>query len=234
AMQQWIAGFFAVPWWLLAMLLLINCLSAINLTRVFRLVFLGQPQIKTRRALEAPWPMALAMVSLTVVTLLIPVIFQQRQLLSNSRELISQNGLIFSQFAVPLLVFSGAIGCLIGAFIELRRAWARPNQFYLRFIQDLLAYDFYIEKLYDLTVVFAVSSLSKITTWFDRYVVDGVVNLVGLFTVFSGNALKYSISGQSQFYLLTILIGVGLLLSWSMSDGQWSVLVEQWSFLIDR
>lgn len=234
AMQQWIAGFFIVPWWLLGILLLINCLSAINLTRVFRLIFLGQPQIKTRRALEAPWAMALPMVSLTIITLLVPVIFQQRQLLSNSREIITQVGPISSQFAVPLLIISGVVGCLIGASIKLRRAWARPNQFYLRFIQDLLAYDFYIEKIYNITVVFAVSTLSKITTWLDRYIVDGMVNLVGLFTVFSGNALKYSISGQSQFYLLTILMGVGLLLTWSMSNGQWSVLVEQWSSLISR
>jgi NAD(P)H-quinone oxidoreductase subunit 5 len=35
---------------LVAVLLLVNCLTAINLTRVFRLVFLGPPQPKTKRA----------------------------------------------------------------------------------------------------------------------------------------------------------------------------------------
>jgi NAD(P)H-quinone oxidoreductase subunit 5 len=41
--------------------------------------------------------------------------------------------------------------------------------------------------------------------------VDGAVNLVGLASIFSGESLKYSISGQSQFYLLTILIGVSVI-----------------------
>ncbi|MEB3295896.1 MAG: hypothetical protein VKJ24_22310, partial [Synechococcales bacterium] len=44
------------------------------------------------------------------------------------------------------------------------------------------------------------------------------VNLVGLASIFSGESLKYSISGKSQAYMLTILLGVGLLgilLSWS-------------------
>jgi NAD(P)H-quinone oxidoreductase subunit 5 len=39
-------------------------------------------------------------------------------------------------------------------------------------------------------------------------VVDGLVNLVGVVTIFSGQSLKYNVSGQSQFYLLTILLGL--------------------------
>ncbi|MEM7773570.1 MAG: NAD(P)H-quinone oxidoreductase subunit F, partial [Cyanobacteria bacterium P01_A01_bin.37] len=57
----------------------------------------------------------------------------------------------------------------------------------------------------------AVSLLAQFTSWFDRYIVDGAVNLVGFVTVLSGQALKYSASGQSQFYVLTILVGVSVL-----------------------
>jgi NAD(P)H-quinone oxidoreductase subunit 5 len=49
-------------------------------------------------------------------------------------------------------------------------------------------------------------------------VVDGAVNLVGFASLFSGESLKYSASGKSQAYMLTILLGVGfigLFLSWS-------------------
>ena len=42
--------------------LLVNCLTAINLVRVFRLVFWGQSQPKSRRAPEVAWPMATPMV----------------------------------------------------------------------------------------------------------------------------------------------------------------------------
>jgi NAD(P)H-quinone oxidoreductase subunit 5 len=41
-------------------------------------------------------------------------------------------------------------------------------------------------------------------------VLDGFVNLVGFASIFGGESLKYSISGQSQFYLLTILIGISV------------------------
>ena len=129
------------------------------------------------------------------------------------------------------MILSGVLGCVIGSLINVRQAWARSSTVYVRFVQDLLAYDFYVEKLYEVTIVAAVSSLSKITSWIDRYIVDGAVNLVSLATIFSGNALKYNVTGQSQFYLLTILLAVSVLL-WSILNGQWSTLTNYWSSLI--
>jgi NAD(P)H-quinone oxidoreductase subunit 5 len=70
--------------------------------------------------------------------------------------------------------------------------------------------------------------LSKLTNWFDRYVVDGAVNLVSLATIFTGSTLKYNTSGQSQFYLLTILMGVSLLI-WAILGGQWENIIDYWS-----
>ena len=87
-----------------------------------------------------------------------------------------------------------------------------------------------MDKVYEVTIVALVANISKLTAWFDRYVVDGAVNLVSLFTIFSGNALKYNISGQSQFYVLTIFISIGLLL-WLILSGQWSLILDFWSNL---
>lgn len=189
--------------WLVAVLLAVNALTALNLTRVFRLVFLGQPQPKTRRAPEVPWTMALPMVALTVITLLVPFMMQRLQVLPDVTYL--------NWEAVVLIVLSGAVGVGIGSVIRLERAWARPVQVQLKFVQDLLAYDFYIDHLYRISVVWVVDWVSRFSAWFDRYVLDGVVNLVGLASIFSGESLKYSISGQSQFYLLTILVGVSII-----------------------
>jgi NAD(P)H-quinone oxidoreductase subunit 5 len=79
-------------------------------------------------------------------------------------------------------------------------------------LQDLFAYDFYIDRIYGLTVVLFVRQISAFSAWIDRYIIDGIVNAFGLATLFSGEGLKYSISGQSQFYLLTIALGVGVLM----------------------
>lgn len=231
--QRWFNGSWAVDWWLLGILMFVNALSALNLTRTFRLVFLGRPQGKTSRAPEVPWPMAFPIVSLIVITLLVPLVPIRWPLWLSPTTPLANGSELVVWWAVPLLVASGAVGCFLGAALELRRSWARPTQFYLRFFQDLFAYDFYLEQIYDRTIVWAVASISKLTSWFDRYVVDGAVNLVSLATIFSGNALRYNVSGQSQFYVLTIVFGVGLLV-WFVLHGDFSIIMNYWSSLFSK
>ncbi|UIE37440.1 NAD(P)H-quinone oxidoreductase subunit F [Leptodesmis sichuanensis] len=203
AFREGINAFWYDNPWLVAVLLLVNGLTAINIVRVFRLVFLGPRQLKTRRAPEVIWLMALPMVSLTIVTLLVPFILQRLQILPD--------WVYLNQTAIALMMLSALIGCAIGAALPLTRVWSRPVQMPYKLIQDLLAYDFYVEQLYKVTVIWLVNLISQASAWFDRYIVDGVVNFVGLASIFSGETLKYSISGQSQAYLLTILLGVSLL-----------------------
>ncbi len=229
--QRWFNGSWEVNWLLLGLLMFANCLSAINLTRLFRIIFLGEPQVKTRRAPEAPWLMAMPMVSLTVVTLLAPIAPIKWPLWLSPTTPLSLQAEPTIQFAVPLLIASGAIGVIIGSSIQVRQAWKRSSQVLVRFFQDLFAYDFYVDRLYQVTVVAAVSFLAKFTSWIDRYVIDGAVNLVSLATIFGGNALKYNVTGQSQFYILTIIVGVGLLL-WLLLNGQWSIVTDYWSSLM--
>jgi NAD(P)H-quinone oxidoreductase subunit 5 len=191
------------------LILAVNSITTLGLTRVYRLVFLGESQPKTRRAPEVPWTMAVPMVSLIFVCLLIPLIMQKLELLPTWTAI--------NKSAAVALIGSSILGVAIGYAIPLQKAWSRSLQLPLRMSQDLLAYDFYIDRLYRITIVFAVSTLSKISAWGDRYIVDGLVNFVGLTSIFSGEGLKYSTSGQSQGYILTILISLGLftlLISW--------------------
>ncbi len=211
AMLQWADGFWTVSPWVVGVLLIVNGLTSLNLTRVFRLVFWGEPQPKTRRAPEVSWQMAVPMVTLSVVTLLVPLMLQQWELLPSWENV--------NLFALTLLVSSSSLGVAIGSTIYLHKAWSRSAQLQWRFVQDLLGYDFYVDELYKVTVVFGVNLVSKISAWVDRYILDGFVNLVGLATIFSGQSLKYTISGQSQIYVLTILLGMsllGLAISWSL------------------
>lgn len=203
AMLAWADGLLKVSPWVIVVLILVNGLTALNLTRVFRLVFWGQPQPKSRRAPEVAWPMALPMVTLTILTLLLPLMLQQWYLLPSWESL--------NWYVVGSLVASTVAGVGIGATIHLHKAWSRSRILVWRFIQDLLGYDFYIDRIYRLTIVSAVALLSRISAWSDRFLVDGLVNLVGFATIFSGQSLKYSISGQSQGYMLTILVVISIL-----------------------
>jgi len=230
--KRWFSGSWDVDWWLLLIVMFVNTFSAINLTRLFRVIFLGKPQVKTRRAPEAPWQMSVPMVALIVVALIASVAPIQWPLwLSPNTPLALDRPELITQYALPLLIGSGVLGCVIGSTITVGKAWSRSSNFTVRFVQDLLAYDFYIEKLYEVTVIAAVSNLAKFTSWIDRYVVDGAVNLVSLATIFGSNALKYNATGQSQFYITTIVIGMGLLL-WSMFNGQWSIVTNYWSSIM--
>ncbi|MFM7527656.1 MAG: NAD(P)H-quinone oxidoreductase subunit F [Nodosilinea sp.] len=197
--------------WLAVLFLLVNSLTALNLTRVLRLVFLGPSQPKTRRAPEVPWPMAVPMVVLSILNLLVPLMMARLSLLPS-----------WSAINLPVvvaLVASGGVGLALGATLPLSKSLARSLSRPIRLAQDLLAYDFYTERIYAQTVVAAIAALSRLSNWFDRYVVDGLVNAVGLASLLGGEGLKYSASGQSQLYLLTIITGVGLLtifMTWSL------------------
>jgi NAD(P)H-quinone oxidoreductase subunit 5 len=63
-----------------------------------------------------------------------------------------------------------------------------------------------------------VDVLSRVADWGDRYLIDGVVNLVGFASILGGEVLKYGNSGKTQFYVFTIAIGlavIGVLMTYS-------------------
>ncbi|MBD2182864.1 NAD(P)H-quinone oxidoreductase subunit F [Planktothrix sp. FACHB-1355] len=195
--------------WLFGVLLTVNGLTAFSLTREFGLIFSGKPKQMTERSPEAFWPLTLPTVILMGFTLHLPLLLLQWQLLPNWSSLN-----IATAF---LLILSSAIGCGVGSIIYLNNNWPKPVELAWKPLQDLLAYDFYTPKLYRISIVFVVGLVSAIVSAIDRYLVDGLVNLVGLATVFSGQSLKYNVSGQGQFYALTILFGLillGILVSW--------------------
>jgi len=196
---------------LVGVFLLVNFVTVLNLVRVYRLVFLGQPQPKTHRTPEVGWLMAVPMVTLSTIVLLVPGIMWRMALLPPLAY--------FNLAAIAVLVGSGVLGLAVGWYLPLNRAWSRSSMMWLRVLQDWLGNDFYTEKLYEGTVVRLVSRLSALSNWLDRYVIDGAVNFVGAASLLSGEGLKYSASGRSQNYILTIMLGVGLvalMTTWKM------------------
>ncbi len=206
AMHQWADAIWPLSNPLFIVLLLVNGLTSFSLTRIFGLVFCGSPQEKTRRAPEVPWLLALPMVFLTVATLLVPAMLVRWQLLPAVSEI---------NWAIAgLLVTSSAIGGGLGSVFYLGRRSPQPEGSGWLSLRELLAQDFRIEQLYRLTVVLAVTQGSRLSAWFDRYIVDGMVNLLGIVSLMSGESLKYTISGQSRHYLLTLFVGVFLGIAW--------------------
>lgn len=204
-MLEWAESIWSTSPWLVAILLTVNGLTAFNVVRVFGLIFWGEAKPKTRRAPEVPWLMAVPMVTLSIFNLFIPVLLQQWGALPNWDNP--------NRNVVILLVLSSMIGAGLGGWFYLRKRSTSPATLVWQSVRYVLAYDFCIERLYKLSVVLGVVQGSRFTAWFDRYVVDGLVNFVGVASIFSGESLKYTISGQSRNYLLSLFLGVLLALA---------------------
>jgi NAD(P)H-quinone oxidoreductase subunit 5 len=118
-----------------------------------------------------------------------------------------------------LLTWSSIFGLSLGGVVYLGNWIAKPVSLPWKGLQDLFAYDFYTPKIYRSSIVGSVDFISQLTDWIDRYVVDGLVNLVGIASIFGGETLKYGNSGKTQFYVFTIAFGlalIGILMSWSI------------------
>ncbi|MGD1910218.1 MAG: NAD(P)H-quinone oxidoreductase subunit F [Rivularia sp. (in: cyanobacteria)] len=188
--------------WLVGVIVIVNALTAVSLTREFGLVWGGKRKPMSERSPEVSWQMTLPMMILLGFVLHLPLILQNLSLLPNWATL--------NKDVALLLIWSSIFGCSIGGVIYLGNI-PKPVRFPWKGLQDLIAYDFYTPKLYRMSIVLGVDLLSKLTDMVDRFVVDGIVNLVGLVSLGGGEGLKYSNTGQTQFYMFTVLLGVGIL-----------------------
>ncbi|MHC5855691.1 NAD(P)H-quinone oxidoreductase subunit F [Nostoc sp.] len=198
-------GLWSTQPWLVGVVIAVNTLTAVSLTREFGLIFGGKATQMSQRSPEAHWPMILPMMILLGVSLHLPLVLQSLSLLPDWASL--------NKDVALLLIWSSIFGCSITGVIYLGNI-PKPIRLPWQGLQDLFAYDFYTPKLYKMTIIFGVAKISQFADMIDRFVVDGIVNFVGLFSLLGGEGLKYSTSGQAQFYALTVLLGVSVLGMW--------------------
>ncbi|MBD0269012.1 MAG: NAD(P)H-quinone oxidoreductase subunit F [Cyanobacteria bacterium Co-bin8] len=194
---------------LVGIVLTVNWLSAFSLARVFGLMFAGPTQQMTVRAPEPLWLLVLPMTLCAGFTLHLPMVLQALDMLP-AWDLLNKDMAL-------LLTWSSVLGAALGSVLYVGRMVKDPTKLVQSRVQNLLAYDFYTPRIYRNTIVLGVATLSRLTDWLDRYLVDGLVNFVGLASLFGGETLKYGNSGRFSFYGLTILTGVvliGLFMSW--------------------
>ena len=216
ALLKLASGLWTTQPWLVGVIILVNALTAFSLTREFGLIWGGKTQPMSVRSPEVSWQMILPMTFLVGFVLHLPILLQSLSILPSWANLNADVAL--------LLTWSSIFGCSIGGVIYLGNI-PKPILLPWKGLQDLIAHDFYTRKLYRMTIVLGVGLLSQLADIVDRFVVDGIVNLVGLASLGGGESLKYSNSGQTQFYVLTVLVGVGFLgmaLTWQY----WSSFLE--------
>jgi NAD(P)H-quinone oxidoreductase subunit 5 len=184
-------------------ILSVNVLTTVSLTRIFGRVFAGKAHPLMTRSPEVLWPMVLPMTVLSGVVLHFPLLMNQWGLLPSISE-------INRVFAL-LLMGSSILGMTIGGGLYLGPWTQKPVRFAWPALQDFFANDLYTAETYRRTIIFVVVQISRLIDIFDRRIIDGVVNGIGLTTLWGGQTLKYNNTGFGQFYLLSILIAMSLI-----------------------
>ena len=180
--------------------LITNALTVFNLVRVYRQVFLDEPHPKTKRTPEVLWLMALPMVSMSVLVAVLPAVMRRFEPYLDLGPVGHTAGL--------LVAASGVAGLLAELLVPVAKASVRSINRPLRAVQDLLAADFYTERLYRNTIVAFVAGLAQLTVTFDRQVIHRLAEQVGVASLAAAEELKLGVSGQLQTYVLTVIAAI--------------------------
>nr|QKV46864.1 NADH dehydrogenase subunit F [Oceaniopteris gibba] len=76
------------------------------------------------------------------------------------------------------------------------------------FVRDWSVNRGYIDYCYDTYPIRGISFVSKLVLHFDRWVVDGFVNGIGISSFLSGEGIRYGRNGRISHYLLGLVIGI--------------------------
>lgn len=71
----------------------------------------------------------------------------------------------------------------------------------------------YIDELYNKTFISGTRGFANVLFLFDQWVIDGVVNNIGLLSLFGGESTRYSEVGRTTAYLFVLLISIFSLLT---------------------
>lgn len=172
-------------------------LTAFYMSRIFFITFTGRTA-EARHPHESPAIMTVPLIILAVLSVIAGFLkfpgLEKDPL--NMTLAVSSNAVALSGILLAIVIYyAGAVSP-----VRLRNAAG--------FLYTLLKNKYYIDEMYMFVIRKVVFVLSAAIAWFDRHVVDGAVNLVAFLCRFSGDRLRYSISGPVQRLALIIFGGL--------------------------
>jgi NADH-quinone oxidoreductase subunit L len=203
-----LAGGFPGPF---AMLLLGAFLTAFYMFRVVFITFAGAPAAahghEQHHAHDAPLSMALPLWILAVLSVGLGVLFafwhpkaefEELGWLTPTAVLVALAGIALAYLVYQRRVISA--DALARAFAPIRAAALRR---------------FWLDDLFAFVYRGVMLTLSRLVGWIDRYLVDGILNVLSAWTFMAGDRLRHLQSGRAQDYVYGIALGVLLLMLWT-------------------
>ena len=123
-------------------------------------------------------------------------------------------------FATPGWLTPAAVAAAAGgvalAWLTYQRAALPPEALASLFgpIRRAALARFWIDDLFEGVLAAATLAFSRLIGWIDRYLVDGVLNVVSAWTVSTGDEMRSIQTGRAQDYVYGLAVGLLLLLVW--------------------
>jgi NADH-quinone oxidoreductase subunit L len=200
-----LAGGFPGPF---AMLLLGAFLTAFYMFRVVFVTFAGAPaaQDAGHHAHDAPLSMGLPLWILALLSVGLGILFavwhpraefETLGWLTPTAVIVALSGILLAYLVYQRRVISAE--ALARAFAPLRGAALRR---------------FWLDDLFGFLYRGAMLRLARLVGWVDRYLVDGILNVLSAWTLVAGDRLRHLQSGRAQDYVYGIALGVLFLMIW--------------------
>jgi len=211
---------------LLSLALITTFLTSFYMFRLFFLVFSGNMRGETKAVHESPknmvWPMAiLAVLSILVGYIDRPFSFNEWLLMD----------IHFNQHHSDHAIWIMILSIVLSLFgIALAYMMYHPNGMMKRdrlslqvpFFYNILVNKYYVDEFYEKTVIKVTKMSGIVLHWFDRFIIEGVMNGVASFTQFIGRQGANLQNGQTQMYSTIAFFGLAIfMIIYAVIGGGW-------------
>ncbi|NOT28066.1 MAG: NADH-quinone oxidoreductase subunit L [Acidobacteria bacterium] len=126
-----------------------------------------------------------------------------------------------TEFTAPGWLMPAAVGTAVAGILL---AWATYQRQIINPVSLASAFGpiryaainkFWIDNIFEGIYNVVLLGFSKILGWIDRYIVDGVLNVVSAWTLTSGDDLRTLQTGRAQDYVYGVAVGLLILLLWA-------------------
>ncbi|HUM17539.1 MAG TPA: NADH-quinone oxidoreductase subunit L [Candidatus Nitrosotalea sp.] len=196
-----------------AMLLLAALLTAFYMFRVIFIAFLGAPtpahgghDAPGGHAHDAPAIMSLPLWLLSALAMAIGIGLSVWHIESD----------VIPPAWLTWVAVGVAVAGIVLAWLVYGLRLVSPEWLFRRFalIGEAAAERFWLDDFFALIYRQGILGIARAVGWVDRYIVDGIVNVLSAWTLTLGDRLRRIQSGQAQDYVYGVALGVLLLMVW--------------------
>jgi NADH-quinone oxidoreductase subunit L len=198
-------------------------MTAFYMFREYFMVFEGAPRFDSEKAHphESSWWMVGPLVVLASLSVVVGAVvgapperglfrnFLHPTFVSSLGQEKGETALVETLVLIGVSLLIAVIGIWVAWMMYLRKAWS-PQALAARFprLYNLLLNKWYVDELYDRTIVQPALAFSRFLWGFDGYVIDGIANGLGSLTRGVGGGLRNVQTGSVGNYALGIVVGL--------------------------